>query len=99
MIRFISPILMPAWIFLFLSPASAQENNPLSKLPPPEGIKLSAVISEVEGRPGFYAIESVSFADGEYRVVYFMADGAEVRINYDAKTGASRPPRRGLFGN
>jgi hypothetical protein len=97
--RFLSPFLVSGWIFGSLVSASAQDDDPLAKLPPPDSIKLSAVIAEVEGRPGFYGIESISFTDGEYRVVYFMADGAEVRINYDAKTGASRPPRRGLFGN
>ncbi|MBC7284032.1 hypothetical protein [Hoeflea sp.] len=97
--RFLSPLLASALLFGMLISASAQDRDPLSKLPPPDSIKLSTVIEQVEGRPGFYGIESISFADGEYRIVYFMADGAEVRINYDAKTGASRPPRRGLFGN
>ena len=97
--RFLAPFLVSGWILGSLNCASAQDNGPLSKLPPTDSIKLSSVIAEVEKRPGFYGIESVSFADGEYRVVYFMSDGAEVRINYDAKTGASRPPSRGLFGN
>ena len=97
--RFLSPVLVSGLLFGSLVAASAQDDDPRSKLPPPDSIKLSTVIEQVEGRPGFYGIESISFSDGEYRIVYFMADGAEVRINYDAKTGASRPPRRGLFGN
>lgn len=97
--RFLCPFLLSGLLFGSIVSASAQDRDPLSKLPPPDSIKLSAVIAEVERRPGFFGIESISFAEGEYRVVYFMADGAEVRINYDAKTGASRPPRRGLFGN
>ena len=96
---FFSPFLISGLLFGSLVSAAAEDKDPLSKLPPPDSIKLSTVIEQVEGRPGFYAIESITFADGEYRIVYFMGDGAEVRINYDAKTGASRPPRRGLFGN
>ena len=70
----------------------------LASLPPPDSIRLSQVIARTEGRPGFYAIKSVSFSDGQYEIVYFMDDGAEVKLNYDAKTGDARPPRRGLFG-
>ena len=76
------------------------EQRVLSKLPPPGGVKLSELIAQTERRPGFYAIESVSFSDsdGQYEVIYFMEDGAEVRINSDAATGSPRPPKRGLFG-
>ncbi|MCO6389238.1 hypothetical protein [Aliihoeflea sp. 40Bstr573] len=97
--RFFVSLLVSGWILVSLNAASAQDDGPLSKLPPPDSIKLSSVIAQVEKRPGYYGIDNISFADGEYRVVYYMDDGAEVRINYNAKTGASRPPRKGLFGN
>ncbi|MCK5933377.1 MAG: PepSY domain-containing protein [Fulvimarina manganoxydans] len=78
---------------------SGTQPDPLAKLPPANSVKLSQVIAKTEGRPGFYAIKSVSFSDGEYEIVYFMDDGAEVRMNYDAKTGEARPPKTGgLFG-
>ncbi|NBJ13855.1 PepSY domain-containing protein [Microvirga arsenatis] len=85
-----------------ITSAFAQTDNksdPLSTLPPPDSVKLSQVIAKTEVRPGFYAIKSVSFSDGQYEIVYFMQDGAEVRLNYDAKTGQARPPKSGgLFG-
>ena len=74
------------------------KTDPLSSLPPPDSVKLSQVIARTEGRPGFYAIKSVSFSGGQYEIVYYMVDGAEVKLNYDAKTGGARPPRRSLFG-
>ena len=90
--------------FILISVASAYgqssvNKDPIATLPPKDSIKLSQVISKTEERPGFYAIKSVSFSDGQYEVIYFMDDGAEVRLNYDAKTGTARPPKSGgLFG-
>ncbi|MEN3793859.1 PepSY domain-containing protein [Fulvimarina sp. MAC3] len=96
-----APIVMALSLFAATS-AFAQSDSqpdPLAKLPPADSVKLSEVIAKTEGRPGFYAIKSVSFSDGEYEIVYFMDDGAEVRMNYDAKTGDARPPETGgLFG-
>lgn len=79
--------------------ASQEAPDPLADLPPQGGVKLSQLVAETEGRPGFYAIKSVSYSRGEYEVVYSMQDGAEVRLNFDAKTGEVRPPKSGgLFG-
>ncbi|MFC3694605.1 PepSY domain-containing protein [Chenggangzhangella methanolivorans] len=79
---------------------SSNKSDPLSSLPPRDSVKLSQVIAKAEVRPGFFAIKTVSFSAGQYEVVYFMDDGAEVRINFDAKTGEARPPKTGgLFGN
>jgi hypothetical protein len=91
-----------AFAILTLSGAGAvsQESpKPLADLPPQGSIKLSQLISETEGRAGFYAIKSISYSGGEYEVVYYMMDGAEVRLNFDVKTGEVRPPKSGgLFG-
>lgn len=62
--RFLCPFLLSWVLFGSLVSASAQDRDPLSKLPPPDSIKLSAVIAEVERRPGFFGIESISFAEG-----------------------------------
>jgi|TARA_R110000751_G_scaffold156366_3_gene261818 hypothetical protein len=70
----------------------------LVELPPQGGVKLSQLLAELEGRAGFYAIKSISYSRGEYEVVYYMQDGAEVRLNLDAKSGDVRPPKSGLFG-
>ncbi|MEE2952936.1 MAG: PepSY domain-containing protein [Pseudomonadota bacterium] len=95
------PIIMALGLLTATS-AFAQSDtrpDPLAKLPPANSVKLSQVIAKTEGRPGFYAIKSVSYSDGEYEIVYFMDDGAEVRMNYDAETGEARPPKEGgLFG-
>jgi hypothetical protein len=56
--RFLSPLLVSGLLFGSLVSASAQDEDPLSKLPPPDSIKLSTVIEQVEGRPGFYGIGS-----------------------------------------
>lgn len=79
--------------------ASQEAPDPLADLPPQGSVKLSQLVAEVEGRAGFYAIKSISYSRGEYEVEYYMQDGAEVRLNFDAKTGEVRPPKSGgLFG-
>ncbi|MCW7546327.1 PepSY domain-containing protein [Aurantimonas litoralis] len=80
--------------------AASQESPELpADLPPKGSVKLSQLISETEGRAGFHAIKSISYSRGEYEVVYYMMDGAEVRLNFDVKTGAVKPPKSGgLFG-
>ncbi|MBP0616575.1 PepSY domain-containing protein [Jiella mangrovi] len=83
-----------------IAAASQNDNDPLKTLPPKDSVKLSTVIATAEKRPGFYAIKSIDYSDGDYHVVYFMNDGAEVRIDYDAKTGQGHPPKSsGLFGD
>ena len=83
-----------------VSAAAAQLSpDPRSDLPPQGSVRLSQVVAEIEGRPGFYAIKSLSYSRGEYEVIYYMSDGAEVRLNYDPKTAKVRPPKSGgLFG-
>lgn len=69
-------------------------------LPPQGSVKLSQLIAQAEERAGFFAIKSISYSSNEYEVIYYMDDGAEVRLNLDAKTGDVRPPKSGgLFGN
>lgn len=76
------------------------KRSPLSTLPPKGSVKLSQVIASAEARPGFYAIKSLKYKDNQYEVLYYMEDGAEVRLNYDSKTGQASPPASGggLFG-
>ena len=79
--------------------ASQEKSDPRGNLPPPGSVKLSQLIAETEGRPGFHAVKSISYSRGEYAVVYYMKDGAEVKLNFDVKTGGVRPPSSGgLFG-
>lgn len=79
--------------------ASQESPKPLADLPPQGSVKLSQLILETEGRAGFYAIKSISYSRGEYPFIYYMMDGAEVRLNFDVKTGEVRPPKSGgLFG-
>ncbi|TFF25049.1 hypothetical protein E3C22_06610 [Jiella endophytica] len=79
---------------------NGDDNDPLKGLPPQGSVKLSKVVATAEERPGFYAIKSIDYSDGDYHVVYYMNDGAEVHIDYDAKTGDGHPPKSsGLFGD
>ncbi|MEF2072162.1 PepSY domain-containing protein [Consotaella aegiceratis] len=79
--------------------ASNPDDDPKAQLPPQSSIKLSQLIEKAEQRPGFYAIKSISYSDGQYEVIYYMDDGAEVHLNYNAATGQIEPPKSGgLFG-
>ncbi|MGX1101513.1 PepSY domain-containing protein [Amorphus sp. MBR-141] len=88
-------------VLAILGSAAASQETPAPRadLPPQGSVKLSQLVAATEGREGFYAIKSILYSKGEYEVVYYMSDGAEVRLNFDAKTGEVRPPKSGgLFG-
>ena len=90
--------LVPALLFACLGPvAAADETKRSEDIPPADGLKLSKIVEMVEQRPGFYAFSRISYKENQYEIIYFMKDGAEVHLNYDARTGDVRPPERGLF--
>lgn len=61
--------------------------------PPANAVKLSEIIGKVETRPEFSFIDQISFSGGIYQIVFYMKDGAEVRMEYDVKTGAPIVPK------
>jgi hypothetical protein len=61
--------------------------------PPANAVKLSEIVGKVEARPEFSFIDQISFSGGVYQVVFYMKDGAEVRMEYDVKTGAPIVPK------
>jgi hypothetical protein len=69
---------------LFVGSAYAQDAN---RAPPPDGKKLSEIVSKVEQRDGFRYISDVDWDDGAYEVTYYTTDKAKVEIRFDAVTG------------
>ncbi|GGD29149.1 PepSY domain-containing protein [Aureimonas glaciei] len=61
--------------------------------PPVDAIRLSEVVGKVEARPEFAFIDQIDYSDGVYQVVFYMKDGAEVRIEYDVRTGEPIVPK------
>jgi uncharacterized membrane protein YkoI len=60
---------------------------------PPEGAKrLSEILSTVEKRDKFAFIDEIDLDSGVYEITYFMTDGAEVKLQLDARTG--QPPEK-----
>jgi len=70
-------------LLLVATPAFAAGREP----PPPDAKPLSQIIADVEKRPNFAYVDAVDYARGAYMVIYYMKDGAEVRMEIDAKTG------------
>lgn len=71
-----------------LGGAIAQEQ----RISPTELKKPSEILAAVEARQGFALLKRVDYSDGQYRVEYYMDDGAEVSVTYDARTGRTVPP-------
>jgi hypothetical protein len=68
--------------------AQAQDEPPI---PPPNAMKVSAIIATVEGRAGFQYVYSVEWnEDGYYDVVYYTDDKAKVEMMLDPVTGKAR---------
>lgn len=58
---------------------------------PADGAKsLSEIVTAVEKRSNFAFIDEISIDKGIYEIIYYMTDGAEVKLHIDAKTG--QPP-------
>lgn len=65
-----------------------------TEAPPADGAKLSDIVAKIESRPDFLFIEQVDFASGKYQVIFYMVDGAEVRMEFDPVTGEPIAPKR-----
>ena len=61
--------------------------------PPANAVKLSEIIGKVETRPEFAFIDQISYSGGIYQIVFYMRDGAEVRMEYDVRTGSPIVPK------
>jgi hypothetical protein len=59
--------------------------------PPAKGIKLSEIISKIEGRDKFQYVYTVEWStSGYYIVTYFTSDKAKVEIKLDPVTGETK---------
>jgi Peptidase propeptide and YPEB domain len=67
------------------APALAQEGT---KLPPPNAIKLSAIVAKVEQRADFRYVERLEWdTGGYYDIIYFTTDKAKVEIKINPVSG------------
>ena len=74
---------------LALGAAAQAQDKPA--IPPPNAMKLSAIIATVEGRAGFQYVYSVEWnEDGYYDVVYYTDDKAKVEMMLDPVTGKAK---------
>ena len=65
--------------------ALAQEGD---KLPPPNAIKLSAIVAKVEQRADFRYVDRVEWdTGGYYDIIYFTTDKAKVEIKINPVSG------------
>lgn len=71
----------------------------VSESPPPGSAKLSAILTSVEARPDFSFVNSVDYGSGRYQIVYYMSDGAEVRMEFDAMSGEPIKPEPAVATN
>ena len=76
--------------FLLLAAAGAFAAEPT--MPAPNGVKASEIIAAIEKREGYAYLGSIENEDGNYLVVYYMSDGAEVTIAYSSATGLPLAP-------
>jgi hypothetical protein len=75
-----------AAVLAFAGPALAAPPD----APSNDAKKLSEIVATVEKRDNFAFIDEIDFDSGVYEIVYFMKDGAEVKLQLDARTG--EPP-------
>ena len=68
--------------------AYAVEGARQPNVPPDNAMKLSEIISQVEGRDGFRYIDEIEWdRDGYYDVVYYTTDKAKVEMKFNPVTG------------
>lgn len=78
-------------LVLGMAAGAHAQNAADSKLPPQDGMKLSAIIAKIEARPDFRYLESVEWErQGYYEITYHTSDKAKVEIKVDAASGESR---------
>lgn len=55
----------------------------------PEGAKLSEIIGKIEQAPDVAYVDEVEWSGrrGDYKVEYFLKNGAKVKVRIDPKTG------------
>ncbi len=59
--------------------------------PPPDGSKpLSAILAQVEQKPGFRYVDEAELKNGLYKVEYYTKDGVEHKLYIDPQTGNPR---------
>ncbi|KQT50283.1 hypothetical protein ASG43_21645 [Aureimonas sp. Leaf454] len=76
--------------FLMLSVVGSIAAEPT--MPAPNGVKASEIVAAIEKREGYAYLGSIELKDDNYRVVYYMSDGAEVTITYSSATGQPVAP-------
>lgn len=84
-------IFTAAALILGLAPALA-----IAAPPPADGLKLSQIAAQVEGRVGTalsYIDELEWDDDGYWEVKYITTDGKKVEEKLDPRTGAAMPRR------
>ena len=69
---------------LAIGPASAGWFS--DEVPPPDGMKLSEIIAMIEGQ-GLTPITEVEFEGGTWKIEVHQADGREIDLAVDPKTG------------
>ncbi|MGE0282815.1 MAG: PepSY domain-containing protein [Rhizobiaceae bacterium] len=76
-------------VLAIASGAVAQDK---AAIPPQDGRKASQIVIEIEQRPDFRYLESVTWNDeGYYEVIYHTGDQAKIEMTIDARTGKPVP--------
>ncbi|RZI57929.1 MAG: PepSY domain-containing protein [Zymomonas sp.] len=83
----------PAALFAFSLLMTTGALAVAPEAPPANAAKLSDIVAKVETRPEFSFIDQVSYSGGVYQIVFYMKDGAEVRMEYDVRTGNPIVPK------
>ena len=74
--------------------AAQDEPDPLADLPPQGSVKLSQLVAETEGRPGFYAIEHFLLRRGiRGRVLYAGRSRSEAEFRRQDRQGSAAQGR------
>jgi len=74
-------------LLILASPAALGQTAP-AKIPPPQAMKLSELIVQVEKRDKFQHVDEIQWSDqGYYDVTYFTSDKAKVEIKLDPTSG------------
>ncbi|MDQ0391468.1 PepSY domain-containing protein [Labrys monachus] len=78
-----------ASVALLTSGAFAQSTS--APVPPPNAMKLSAMIAKVESRDKFLYLSDIEWSQsGYYEITYYTTDKAKVQLNLDPVSGQPR---------
>lgn len=76
---------------LFLASAALMLVPFAAHAAPPEGAKLSEIVSKLEQNPDLHYIDEIDWDDdGYYEVEYYTKDRSKVEVKIDPKTGEAR---------